>query len=222
MAVAPLIHRHLDPGETLGEVMFGLIMVLSFTVGARLLAAEEGFDRTELVVGAVGCNVAWGVIDAVLFVLGTLFHRSRRARFYRALRSARNEAEAISIVQDEFGLEDEPIAIRDEDRTRLYVSILALSAHAAPARARLLRRDFASALAVFVLVSLTALPGIMPFLLLSDSDLALRVSNSVLILLLFLVGYWWAHYTDSRPWRVGLTVMLLGLSMVLVAVALGG
>ena len=222
MTAAPLIHRHLDPGETLGEVMFGLIMVLSFTVGARLLAAEGGFDTTELVVGAVGCNVAWGAIDAVLFVLGTLFHRSRRARFYRALRSARNEAEAISIVQDEFGLEDEPIAIRDEDRTRLYVSILALSAHAAPARARLLRRDFATALVVFVLVSLTALPGIIPFLLLSDSDLALRVSNSVLILLLFLVGYWWAHYTDSRPWRVGLTVMLLGLSMVLVAVALGG
>ena len=202
--------------------MFGLIMVLSFTVGARLLTGEEGFDTTELVVGAVGCNVAWGVIDAVLFVLGALFHRSRRARFYRALRSARNEAEAISIVQDEFGLEDEPIAIRDEDRTRLYVSILALGAHAAPARARLLRRDFATALVVFVLVSLTALPGIIPFLLLSDSDLALRVSNSVLVILLFLVGYWWAHYTDSRPWRVGLTVMLLGLSMVLVAVALGG
>lgn len=222
MADAPLIHRHLDPGETLGEVMFGLIMVLSFTVGARLLAAAEGFDTTELVVGAIGCNVAWGVIDGVLFVLGNLFHRSRRARFYRALRGARNEAEAISIVQDEFGLEDEPIAIRDEDRTRLYVSILALSAHAAPARARLLRRDLVTAFVVFVLVSLTALPGIAPFLLLSDSDLALRVSNSVLILLLFLVGYWWAHYTDFRPWRVGLTVMLLGLSMVLVAVALGG
>jgi hypothetical protein len=222
MADASLIHRHLDPGETLGEVMFGLIMVLSFTVGARLIATEEGFDTMELVVGAIGCNVAWGVIDAVLFVLGTLFHRSRRARFYRALRSARNEAEAISIVQDEFGLEDEPIAVRDEDRTRLYVSILALGAHAAPARARLLRRDLATALVVFVLVSLTALPGIIPFLLLSDSDLALRVSNSVLILLLFLVGYWWAHYTDFRPWRVGLTVMLLGLSMVLVAVALGG
>ena len=85
-----------------------------------------------------------------------------------------------------------------------------------------MRRDLATALVVFVLVSLTALPGIIPFLLLSDPDLALRVSNSVLILLLFLVGYWWAHYTDFRPWRVGLTVMLLGLSMVLVAVALGG
>jgi VIT family len=217
-----LIQRYLDPGEALGEVLFGLIMVLSFTVGARLLFGEEGFDTTEMVVGAVGCNLAWGVIDAVLFVLGSLFHRSQRARFYRTLRDARNEAEALGFIQDEFGLEDEPLAIRPEDRARLYEAIRTLSVHAAPARARLLRRDFSAALVVFLLVSTTALPGVIPFLLLEDSDLALRVSNTVLVLLLFLGGYRWGHYTDVRPWGVGLAVMVLGLSMVLVAVALGG
>lgn len=217
-----IVQRYLDPGEALGEVLFGLIMVLSFTVGARLLMVEEGFDTTELVVGAVGCNIAWGVIDGVLFVLGNLFHRSQRARFYRSLRSAPNEAEALAAVQEEFGLEDEPLAILPEDRARLYQAILTLSAHAAPARARLLRRDFSSAVVVFLLVSATALPGVIPFFLFEDSDLALRVSNAVLVLLLFLGGCRWGHYTDARPWRVGLTVMFLGVSMVLVAVALGG
>jgi hypothetical protein len=217
-----LIQRYLDPGEALGEVLFGLIMALSFTVGARLLFEEEGLDTTELVVAAVGCNIAWGVIDAVLFVLGSLFHRSQRARFYRTLRHARNEAEALANIQEEFGLEDEPLAILPDDRARLYQAILTLSAHAAPARARLLRRDFSAALVVFLLVSATAVPGVIPFLLLEDSDLALRVSNTVLVLLLFLGGYRWGHYTDSPPWRVGLAVMILGISMVLVAVALGG
>lgn len=218
----PAIHRYLDPGETLGEVLFGLIMVLTFTVGGRLLMLGGEFDTTELVVGAIGCNIAWGVIDAVLFVLGSLFNRSQRARFYRALRSARSEAEALAMVQEEFGLEDEPLAVLPEDGARLYQSILTLTAHAAPARARLRRRDILSAFVVFVLVSATALPGVIPFFLLQDPDLALRLSNSVLVLLLFLVGYWWAHYTDARPWRVGLTVMTLGASMVLIAVALGG
>ena len=41
-----LVQLYLDPGEALGEVLFGLIMVLSFTVGARLLMVEEGFDTT--------------------------------------------------------------------------------------------------------------------------------------------------------------------------------
>jgi VIT1/CCC1 family predicted Fe2+/Mn2+ transporter len=61
------------------------------------------------------------------------------------------------------------------------------------------RRDIVSAFVVFVLVSAAALPGVIPFLMLEDSYLALRLSNVVLILLLFLVGYWWAHYIDARP-----------------------
>ena len=222
MTTGPMIHRFLDPGEALGEVLFGLIMVLTFTVGARILVAEGEIDTNELVVGAVGCNIAWGIIDAVLFVLGSLFHRSQHARFYRGLRSARNEAEALAMIREEFGLEEEPLAVLPEDRARLYQSILTLSAHAAPGRARLQPRDFMAALVVFVLVSVTAVPGVIPFLLLEDSNLALRLSNWVLVLLLFLAGYRMGHYTDARPWRVGLTVTVLGASMVLVAVALGG
>jgi hypothetical protein len=222
MTYKSVVHRYLDPGEALGEALFGLIMALTFTVGARLVTAENGLDTHQLIAAAIGCNIAWGVIDATLYVLGSLFYRSQRARFFRALKSERSEREALAAVQEEFGLEDEPLAVQPEDRIRLYQSILALSAHSRVAPVRLLPRDFVSALVVFVLVTVTALPGVIPFLLLEDSYLALRLSNLVLILLLFLVGYWWGHYTDARPWRVGATVMLLGVSMVLVAVALGG
>jgi len=217
-----LIHRYLDPGDSLAEVLFGLIMALTITAGARLFAEGDQFDTHELVVAAVGCNVAWGVIDAVLFVLGGLFQRNRRALFYRTLRSVRKEADALAALEEEFALEDEPLATRPDDRARLYESILTLSAHAAPTRARLHRRDFVAAFIVFVLVSATALPGVIPLLLIADSNLALHVSNWLLILLLFFVGYWWGHYTDIPPWRAGVIVMLLGVSMVLIAVVLGG
>jgi VIT1/CCC1 family predicted Fe2+/Mn2+ transporter len=63
---------------------------------------------------------------------------------------------------------------------------------------------------------------VIPFLLLDDSYLALRVSNAVLILLLIVVGYWWAHYTGAPPWHGALIVLLLGVSMVSIAVTLGG
>jgi VIT1/CCC1 family predicted Fe2+/Mn2+ transporter len=100
--------------------------------------------------------------------------------------------------------------------------MLALSAHAKPARVHLRRRDFVSAFFVFVLVSATAIPGVIPLLLIADSSLALAVSNVVLVLLLFIVGYWWARYIDARRWRAGLIVLFLGVAMVLVAVELGG
>src|ERR1700757_3231162 len=148
MTAKSAIHRYLDPGETLAEVLFGLIMVLTITAGAGIVSTSEELDTHRLVAAAVGCNVAWGVIDAVLFVLGGLFYRSQRARFFRELRSARSEAEALAAIREEFGLEEEPLAVPAEDRARLYQSILALSAHATPARASLRRRDFVSAFVV--------------------------------------------------------------------------
>src|SRR5882724_4075303 len=116
------IHRYLDPGETLGEVLGGFVMALTFTLGARLLTADGQLEAHELVVPIVGCNIAWGVIDATLFVLNSLFYRSRHARFFRALKSAGSEAEALAAIEEEFGLEDEPLAVHPEDRTRLYQS----------------------------------------------------------------------------------------------------
>src|SRR5262245_11202606 len=216
------IHRYLDPGETLGEVLGGFIMTLTFTLGARLLTADGQLDARDLVVAIVGCNVAWGVIDATLFVLNNLFYRSRRVHFFRELKSLRNEAEALAAVGEEFGLDEEPVNVRSEDRAVLHQYLLAMSVRATPAKVGLRQRDFVSAFIVFGLVSATAVPGVIPLLLLADSNLALHVSNWLLILLLFVVGCWWGRYTDAPPWRVGLTAMLLGIFMVLVAVALGG
>jgi len=223
MPVAPKKSRRiLEPVERLSEILFGLIMVLTFTIGADLLTTEDQLDARGLVVAAVGCNVAWGLIDAVLFLLNMLFYRSQRARFYRTLRDATSDTEALAAIQKEYGFEDEPLAVDPADRARLYQSMLALSAHAKPTHVGLKARDFVAAFAVFVLVSATAVPGLIPFLVFDDWQVALRVSNVVLISLLFLVGYWWAHYTDARPLKVALIVLIMGVAMVLVAVALGG
>ena len=52
--------RVLDPIDRVSEVLFGLIMVLTFT--GSLSVAEAGRDDVRtMLIGAVGCNVAWGV-----------------------------------------------------------------------------------------------------------------------------------------------------------------
>ena len=112
------LHRYLDPGETLGEVLGGLIMALTFTLGARLLTADGQYEAHGLVLAIVGCNMAWGVVDATLLVLNNLFYRSRHVRFFRSLKDLRSEAEALAAVEEEFGLDDEPLAVDPADRTR--------------------------------------------------------------------------------------------------------
>ena len=82
--------------------------------------------------------------------------------------------------------------------------------------------DAWAGLAVFWLVFLTALPAVLPFLVLRDARIAMRVSNAMLIGLLFYVGWRWATYTGASRWRTGLFMALLGVALVAVAIALGG
>ena len=211
------IHRHLDPGESFGEIVFGLIMVLVFTLGAALASGHE----RGLILAAIGCNVAWGAIDGVLYALSSRFARRRRGRLVRAIHAAPDEATAIAAIRDEL----EPglmILAKPEDLDRLYRSVHVLLARAEPVPMTVGREDWMAGIAVFVLVTATAVPAALPFLIFDDLQLALRVSNALLVLLLFLVGHRWAKYIDLNPWRAGLLLTLIGMALVALAIVLGG
>ena len=60
-----IAQKYLDPATSMGEVLFGLIMVLTFT--GSLSVAQAGHDDVRaMLIAALGCNIAWGIIDAVL------------------------------------------------------------------------------------------------------------------------------------------------------------
>jgi len=219
--IVSLIQRYLDPSETLLEVLFGLIMALTITVGARLLSERADIVGVELAVALLGCNVAWGVIDGAFYLLATIFNRNRRVQFVKRLQAARDETEALAAVRDEFGLEGEP-PMRAEDKARLHASLLQLFRHAGTARAHIQADDWIAAVLIAVLVGATAIPGLVPLLLIQDGFVALRVANVLQIGLLFFVGYRWAHHSGSNRWLVGLAIALLGTALVLLAVPLGG
>jgi len=69
---------------------------------------------------------------------------------------------------------------------------------------------------------ISSIPAAIPFALIDDARLALRVSNAVLVSLLFFTGYWWARHTTSKPWRAGLSFFVIGTALVAAAIALGG
>jgi VIT1/CCC1 family predicted Fe2+/Mn2+ transporter len=75
--------RVLAPAERTSEVLFGLIMVLTFTGSLSVTEAGRAEVRTMLL-GALGCNLAWGIIDAVFYLMGALAERPRlRAEDWR-------------------------------------------------------------------------------------------------------------------------------------------
>ena len=79
--------RILDPIDRISELLFGLFMVLSFT--GTLSVIDSGRDDVrDMLVAAIGCNLAWGFVDGVMFVLRNLVARARKAALLRAVRQA--------------------------------------------------------------------------------------------------------------------------------------
>lgn len=215
------LFNQLEPEEVLAEVVAGLVMVLTFTLGASLFTQGGEGASITIVIAAAGCNIAWGLIDAVLYLLGRKTLRSYRKRFWlRVQRAPDADAAGVAIRQ-----EWDPIlteVTREEDRERLYGAMRQLALNAKPLSAGLTYNDLKGAVAIFVLVCGTTTPAILPFLFLRDDWLALRVSNLLLLALLYLAGHRWAKDIDANPSLTGLALVALGLALVGLAIALGG
>jgi hypothetical protein len=218
-----IAQKYLDPATSMGEVLFGLIMTLTFTLGAGLIIEEEGREGArQLLIATIGCNIAWGVIDGMLYLAGQLFDRGRLRKLSSIVRDVSDDHTACAVVASELdGLLEHVTA--EAERRDLYGRIVR-NIRSAPARVAggITKADALGALASFWLVFLASLPAAIPFMLMDDAMQALRVSNVILVALLFVTGYRWAKYTLGHPWIVGLCFLLGGIGMVWTAIALGG
>jgi VIT1/CCC1 family predicted Fe2+/Mn2+ transporter len=215
-----LMRRYLDPSSRLAEILFGLIMTLTFTLGAGLVI-EEGPDATkELLTGVIGCNIAWGIIDGLLFVMGAMYDRGAPFRAVRLFRTKGRDTtgEAIDAsIEETYGE-----ALSAETRRNIRTEILDHLATLQPGRVHPTRDDVMGAVESFLLVAATAVPAVLPFLVIDDTMLALRVSNFLLIALLYFVGCQWASFINANRQRVGLSMALGGLAIVQLTILLGG
>jgi VIT1/CCC1 family predicted Fe2+/Mn2+ transporter len=107
-----------------------------------------------------------------------------------------------------------------EDFEKLRLGLLRM--RQLPSFASVTREDWLGAAAVFLLVVLSTFPVVIPFLLFSTAQVALRVSNLVAIVMLFFLGYWLAQHSGHRPWLTGASMVLLGVVLVGIAIVLGG
>lgn len=209
--------RVLDPVDRASEILFGLIMVMTFT--SSLSAAQAGrADVKAMLIGALGCNLAWGIIDAVMFFMSSMAERRLSERTFQAVRAADSAIAARRIIAGALpALVVPALSAGDLDRIRLHLISLSLE----EVRARPRAQDFVGALAVFLLIFLLTFPVVAPFLFITNAVIALRVSNVIAIALLFSTGYTLGRHS-GHPWRTGLLMVAVGLTLVAIASVLGG
>jgi VIT1/CCC1 family predicted Fe2+/Mn2+ transporter len=210
--------RVLEPNERISEVIFGLIMVLTFT--GSLSVAEAGREDVHtMLIGALGCNLAWGIIDAILYLMGCLSEQGRGIRALQGLRKAATPDEAQRVIADAL-----PPMVAATLGSAEYESMRKqlVELPEPPSRPRLSKQEWLGALAVFLWVFLITFPVAIPFIFMVDVGRAMRLSNVIAIVLLFLSGYAFGRISAYRPWLTGISMVILGSILVGLTIALGG
>jgi hypothetical protein len=206
----------LSPYDRASEVLFGLIMALTLT-GALSVTEATAHETRALFVSTLGCNVAWGLVDAVMYILGGVVGRGRSFLLARALR----EGTDVPLVLAE--VLPAPIAEgltpSDIEHIRSKVASAQLDRRA-PSRIR--SEDLLGAVGVFLLVVGSTFPVALPYLLTDDLALAKMISRGLALGLLFVSGYAVGWYSGLRPVRVGLAMLATGAGLLAVVMALGG
>jgi VIT1/CCC1 family predicted Fe2+/Mn2+ transporter len=214
----PSGRRVLEPIERISEVLFGLIMVLTFTCSFSVAEAGRAEVRTMLL-AALGCNFVWGIIDAIMYLMSCLAERARAIASLRGVRKATEPEKAQSQIARALP----PViaaVISQSSLEEIRQQLLQLPEP--PTHPRLTKSDWLSALSVFLLVVISTFPVVLPFMFVGNALRAQRLSNAVAIVMLFLTGYAFGRCTGYHPRGVGIAMVVLGGILVGLTIALGG
>ena len=210
--------RVLDPMERISETLFGLIMALTFICSLGV-ATTGNINVQTMLIGALGCNLAWGIVDGGLYLLARINDRGGHILRLRAIRQAPDAETARRVIAD--ALSPKLVSALPLDQVELMRQELQQLPEPC-VRPKLTKRDWIGALGLCLLSFASTFPVVIPFIFLNDAKLALRVCYAVAIVMLFCCGCAFGYRSGLRPWAAGLAMVALGGALVGVTIALGG
>jgi hypothetical protein len=199
-------------------MLFGLFMALTF-VGA-VSVAEAGREQIrDMFVAALGCNLAWGLVDAMMYLVRTVTDRGRSLMLLHSVRAARDAETGHRLLERALSQAAASL-VSPAEVDAIRGRIVALSS--VPARPTLGWDDLLASLAIFLIVVAATFPVVLPFALIHDVATAKTVSRAVGLVMLFFGGLALGRYAGYGSWRVGFMMAGLGTALVVAINALGG
>ena len=207
----------LNPLDRAGEILFGLIMALTFTCSISI--ATRDTEVRQLLIGALGCNLAWGIVDATMYLIGTLAKRNKNKAIFEFVRDSSQTDKAREYISDQ--LPHVVASVLGAEEVEAIRSRL-ISLPDEIKNVKLTWQDIQKATGLFFLVFVSTFPVVVPFLFLHDTWIALRISNAIAIIMMFLCGWSVAKYVGINKWVMGVVMIIVGIILVAVTIALGG
>lgn len=209
--------RLLDPIDRISEILFGLIMAVTI-VGSLSVATAGHNEARTVTVAALGCNLAWGLVDAVMYLVRTVTERTRNRALAKRIAGADTETARRLLAR---ALPDSIAAIVGPDEIEGMRRRLAGAPP--PAGRALTSRDYLEACGIFLLVVVATFPVVVPFMLLQDVAVAMWTSQAVTVVMLFLAGFALGRYAGhAKPALTGFLMAVFGVVLIAAVKALGG
>ena len=208
--------RVLDPVVRVSEMCFGLFMALTFVGAVSISAAEH--EKSTMLYAALGCNLAWGLVDAVMYLVRTLTNRGKLLSLARAVRTAPDATSGSQALRAGMPEPWTSLATDAEiDAMRARVAAMEL-----PHRPQLHGPDLFGALGIFIIVVATTFPVALPFVIMDEPHRALLVSRILTLAMLFAGGLALGRFAGYGSWRTGFAMIGLGIALTAAIIALGG
>ena len=207
----------LSPSERASEIVFGVIMTLSVTAALNVGGGLED-DPHSLLAAALGCNIAWGMVDAVMYLVNTLVGRTRERKLATDLRAAGPDDEFRALLGES---SIEGLAERLDADALARLRAWMRRNHPVVPRG-IGRDDLLAALQIWALVFVSTFPLVIPFLVFDSATTALRVTQATAIAILFGLGVALGRWIGARPWVAGAAFAGLGAVITAACIALGG
>lgn len=168
---------------------------------------------------ALGCNLAWGLVDAVMYLVRTVTDRGRSLTLVRSVRAAPDAKTGRRFIERSLSRGMAGL-VSSAEIEAIRGRIVALSS--VPERPTLKRDDLLASLAIFLIVVASTFPVVLPFLLLQDVGTAKTLSRAIALAMLFFGGLALGRYAGYGSWKVGFMMVGLGTALVVAINALGG
>ena len=208
----------LNTMDRVSEILFGIIMTLTFTCSIGI-ANTKNTEIRQLIIAAISCNIAWGLVDAIGFIVSTLVERSRKRTVLNSVLTTSDAEKARKYISDSLPPSIASVLeVADLEQIRKKLAKLPDSV----LQVRLTTRHLKKSVMIFLLMIISPFPIVIPFIFIRDTQLALRISNMIAIVLMFFCGWSLAKYVGSNKWLMSFGMTLVGIVLVLITIALGG
>jgi len=210
--------RLLSPIDRVSEILFGVIMALTFTCTFEV-AKSGRTEMREMLFAALGCNIVWGLVDGIFFILMGLTAKRRGLTILQFIRINVEHGKARDFIASEIPPVIASVLTHEELENIRHRIANKDNLHK---RVAINKEDLKAGGQIFLLVFLSTLPIIIPFLFMSNARTALRISNLIAIIIMYICGWILGRYASRNPWTAGLIISLIGIGLVLLAIYLGG